>query len=118
MAAYLRNGHALNVNDTTLYCFFPANQCKNCFLYQASYLSPQVNAHTVIITGFDSSNFKGFRHVLHDAGNTMMELQALDYGNRIITFSESNIRGSSTVTDLYRQLDSALRTLPIREKMP
>lgn len=107
LESYLHDKHHLEANDSTLYCFFPANQCKNCFLYNAAYLAPEINAHTIIISGFDSSNFKGFRHVLHDGDNTMLQLQALDYGNRIITFKNGNISRNDVVKDLYTQLDSA-----------
>lgn len=89
-----------------IYCFFPANQCKNCFLYNAANVVPEINEHTIIITGFDHSNFKGFRHVLHDGDNTMLQLQALDYGNRIITVKNGQIITNETVKDLYAQLGS------------
>jgi hypothetical protein len=107
LQAYLRETHGLEINDSTIYCFFPANQCKNCFLYNAAYMMPETNRHTVIITGFDSSNFKGFRNVLHDGDDAMLQLQALDYGNRIITFKGGNISRNEIVKDLYAQLDSA-----------
>lgn len=112
LAEYLSEKYQLEMNDSTLYCFFPANQCKNCFLYDATYLVPEINAHTVIITGFDSSNFKGFRHVLHDADDALLQLQALDYGNRIITFKNGNISRNEVVKDLYAQLGRAWLDLP------
>lgn len=104
LTAYLSEKHHLEINDSTMYCFFPANQCKNCFLYNANYLVPEINEHTVIISGFDSSNFKGFRHVLHDGDDAMLQLQALDYGNRIITFKDGTISRNEVVKDLYAQL--------------
>ncbi len=107
LEAYLHDTHQLEPNDSTLYCFFPANQCKNCFLYNAAYLVPEINGHTVIITGFDSSNFKGFEHVLHDGDDAMLQLQALDYGNRLITFKDGNISRNEVVKDLYAQLGAA-----------
>ncbi len=104
LETYLLEKHQLKINDSMIYCFFPANQCKNCFLYNAAYIVPEVNAHTVIITGFDSSNFKGFKQVLHDHDNSMLQLQPLDYGNRIITFKNGNISRNEVVKDLYVQL--------------
>lgn len=109
---YLSENYQLQINDSTLYCFFPANQCKNCFLYNANYLAPEINDHTVIITGYDASNFKGFRHVLHDGDDAMLQLQALDYGNRIITFQNGNISRNDVVKDLYAQLGNAWLNLP------
>lgn len=107
LESYLLEEHQLRVNDSTLYCFFPSNQCKNCFRYNAMYVMPETNAHTVIITGFDSSNFKGFKHVLHDGSGAMLGLTALDYGNRIICLEDGNITTCVAVKDLYAQLDSA-----------
>lgn len=104
LETYLSETHGLNINDSMIYCFFPANQCRNCFLYQSDYLIPEINEHTIIITGFDSSNFKGFKHVLHDRSNHMLELEALGYGNRIITFQKGNISRNIVVEDLYAQL--------------
>jgi hypothetical protein len=104
LETYLLEKHQLKINDSMIYCFFPANQCKNCFLYNAAYIVPEVNARTVIITGFDSSNFKGFKQVLHDDDNSMLQLQALDYGNRIITVKNGNISRNEVVKDLYAQL--------------
>lgn len=106
LEAYLSETYDLKPNDSTIYCFFPANQCKNCFLYNAGYLSPGINRHTVIITGFDSANFKGFKQVLHDGSDEMMSLQALDYGNRIVLFRNGSIHRCLPVKDLYAQLDS------------
>lgn len=111
MENYLSETHGLSVNDSTIYCFFPANQCRNCFLYNARYIIPEINEHTVIITGFDSSNFKGFKHVLHDGNNRMLGLDALDYGNRIITFKKGNISQSITIEDLYTQLGATWREM-------
>lgn len=104
LTTYLLEKHHLRVNDSTIYVFFPANQCKNCFLYNAVYVKPEINYHTVIITGFDSSNFHGFRNVLHDGENGILQLQALDYGNRIVTFKSGHIRDAVVVKDLYVQL--------------
>jgi hypothetical protein len=104
---YLSEKHQLEMSDSMIYCFFPANQCKNCFLYNATYTIPEINDHTVIITGFDSSNFKGFKHILHDDDNAILQLQALDYGNRIITFKDGNISRNEVVKDLYAQLGNA-----------
>lgn len=104
VTAYLEEKFHLTPNDSTMYCFFPANQCRNCFRYDAAFVSPQVNAHTVIITGFDTSNFKGFSTVLCDVNDDMLELQALDYGNRIFTFAKGNIKNNLAVDNLYAQL--------------
>ena len=106
LEAYLSETYSLKTNDSTIYCFFPANQCRNCFLYNAAYISPEINKHTVIITGFDSANFKGFKQVLHDGNDEMMSLQALDYGNRIVLFRNGHIHRCLPVKDLYAQLDS------------
>lgn len=106
LQTYLSEKHQLEINESTIYCFFPANQCKNCFLYNAAYIPTEVNARTVIITGFDSSNFKGFKQVLHDGDNSLLQLQALDYGNRIITFKDGNISRNEVVKDLYAQLQT------------
>lgn len=106
LKAYLSETHNLKTNDSTIYCFFPANQCRNCFLYNASYISPEVNRHSIIITGFDSSNFKGFKQVLYDDDNSLPGLEALDYGNRIVTFRNGDIHSCLPVKDLYAQLDS------------
>ena len=38
--------------------------------------------------------------------NTMLQLQALDYGNRIITVKNGQIITNETVKDLYAQLGS------------
>lgn len=113
---YLLEEHQLRINDSTLYCFFPSNQCKNCFRYSAMYVMPETNAHTVIITGFDSSNFKGFRHVLHDGSDAMLGLTALDYGNRIISLEDGNIKTCVAVNDLYAQLDSTWLQLKTTQK--
>lgn len=107
--AYLSEHYQLTVNDSTIYCFFPANQCKNCFRYDAAYLAPEISEHCVIITGYEAGNFKGFRHVLHDADDDMLRLQALDYGNRIILFKSGNISRNEVVTDLYSQLGNVWR---------
>jgi hypothetical protein len=112
LVAYLHEKHGLEVNDSTLYCFFPANQCRNCFLYNAAYMVPEINEHTVIITSFDSSNFKGFSHVLHDSNDALLQLQALDYGNRIISFRNGNISRNEVVKDLYAQLGNVWLELP------
>ncbi|MCZ8286423.1 MAG: hypothetical protein O9353_13305 [Bacteroidia bacterium] len=103
---YLHDTHGIELNDSSIYCFFPANQCKNCFLYNARYTIPEINAHTVIITGFDSTNFTGFKHILRDSDNAMLQLRALDYGNRIITFKDGQIKRNEVVKDLYAQLEN------------
>lgn len=108
---YLLEKHQLRINDSTIYCFFPSNQCKNCFLYNAAYVMPQTNEHTIIITGFGSSNFKGFKHVVHDGSDAMLELTALDYGNRIISMKDGKINTCAAVKDLYAQLDSTWQQL-------
>jgi hypothetical protein len=111
LVTYLQEKHHLTVNDSTMYVFFPANQCKNCFLYDAVFVRSEINEHTVIITGFDNSNFKGFKHVLHDGDNGMLQLQALDYGNRIITFEKGSIKDTAMVRDLYAQLSECWRDM-------
>lgn len=103
LTGYLHEKHGLEVNDSTLYCFFPGKQCRNCFLYNATNIVPEINEHTVIITGFNS-NFKGFTHVFHDSDDTMIQLQALGQGNRIITFKNGNICRNEAVNDFYAQL--------------
>lgn len=107
LAAYLLEKHRLEINDSTFYCFFPASQCKNCFLYDGACLVPEINEHSLIITGFDSNNFKGFKHVLHDSDNALLQLQALNDGNRIICFKDGNISRNEVVKDLYVQLGNA-----------
>lgn len=107
LAAYLSEKHGLEINDSTIYCFFRANPGKNCLLYNAACLVPEINEHTVIITGLGNSHFKGFEHVLHDSSNAMLPLQALNDGNRIITFKAGNISRNEVVKDLYPQLGNA-----------
>jgi len=113
LTGYLETTHALKPNDSSIYCFFPANQCKNCFLYHAKFIKPNVNRHVVIISEFDSSNFKGFQHFYRDKANKMIQLEVLDYGNRIITFKNGTINNSVAVKDLYAQLDSAARAMDL-----
>lgn len=112
LADYLAEKHCLEINDSTIYGFFPARQCRNCLLYKADYLVPEINEHTVIITGPDNSYFKGFAHVLHDSSNVLLRLQALNDSNRIITFKAGNISRNEVVKDLYAQLGNAWLNLP------
>ena len=111
LQAYLKETHELEASDNAIYCFFPANQCKNCFLYDASHISPGLNGHVIIITGFDSTNFNGFKHCYKDGDNTMLELPVLDYGNRIITFKDGIIKNAVPIRDLYTQLDSTAESI-------
>jgi hypothetical protein len=111
LLSYMKNTHALSPNDSSIYCFFPSNQCKNCFLYNAGFLSPALNRHVVIITEFDSTNFKGFQNFHKDSGNGLIQLTVLDYGNKIITFKEGLINHVVAVSDLYAQLDSTSLTM-------
>jgi hypothetical protein len=110
---YLENTHALSPNDSSIYCFFPANQCKNCFLYNARFISPELNRHVIIITEFDSTNFKGFKNFYRDVNNVMIQLAVLDYGNRIITFKNGAIKHAVAVKDLYAQLDSISKNMAL-----
>lgn len=107
LADYLAEKHCLEINDSTIYGFFPDRECRNCLPYNADYLVPEINAHTVIITGPDNSRFKNFEYVLLDSNNAMLQLQALKAGNRIITFKDGDISRNEVVKDLYAQLGNA-----------
>lgn len=103
---YLSAVHSLPLSDSAVYCFIPANQCQNCYIYNGAKLPAPLNEHLVIISGFPASNFSGFRHVYYDKSDAMLSLKLLNYGNRIVTFSEHRIEAVIPVRDFYAQLDS------------
>jgi hypothetical protein len=107
---YLLANFSLQINDTTIYCFIPANQCSNCSKYNGSNLSPDMNRRLIMISGFPASNFENFDHVYYDKSNAMLQLKMLDYGNRLVICSEGHVKHVISITDLYGQLDSLAKT--------
>lgn len=111
LGQYLSANFSLQINDTAIYCFIPANQCQSCFRYDGSQLSPAMNKRLVVISGFPASNFLHFDHVYADKANAMLKLRLLNYGNRLVICRNHHIQSSVSITDLYGQLDSLERAM-------
>ncbi|MBS1635051.1 MAG: hypothetical protein JST26_03945 [Bacteroidetes bacterium] len=108
--AYLER-FSVRLNDSSVYCFIPDNQCQNCFRFNGKNMAPETRKHLVIISSFPASNFEGFENVYHDSTDDMLQLPSLNYGNRFIRFQN----GRSSIiplTDLYVQADSLTSELP------
>lgn len=103
---YLSGIGAGPLNDSAVYCFIPANQCQNCFIYNADKLLPALNNRLVIISGFPASNFRSFKHVHYDKADAMLSLKLLNYGNRFVTIRDQQVEAVIPVRDFYAQLDS------------
>lgn len=106
LSAYLTGQFAMPLEENAIYCFVPANQCRNCMVYDAYKVLSGIDQKLVIISGFPKSNFKNFPHVYYDPQNNMLQLRMLNYGNRFVVCRNRQVEQVITVTDFYRQLDS------------
>lgn len=106
LKSYLSSVHSLPLSDSAVYCFIPANQCQNCYIYNGEKLPALLNERLVIISGFPTSNFRNFKHVYYDKKDAMLSLKLLNYGNRLITLRDQRIEAVISVRDFYAQLDS------------
>lgn len=106
LKGYLAATCSLPLNDSAIYCFIPANQCQNCYIYNGQKLPASLNGRLIIISGFPASNFKNFKHVCYDKADDMLSLRLLNYGNRFITIRNQHIEAVIPVRDFYSQLDS------------
>jgi len=106
LEAYLSFNFRLRIDSGKIYCFVPANQCRNCMRYTAVNTSPKLNQKLVIISGFPSSNFEGFENVYTDSNNDMLRLRFLDYGNKFIVCKPGQQAVVIPLYNFYAQLDS------------
>jgi len=103
---YLLFNFRLGIDSEKIYCFVPANQCRNCMRYTAVNTSPELNHRLVIISGFPSSNFDGFENVYTDSNNDMLRLRFLDYGNKLVVCKPGQQAAIVPLYNFYAQLDS------------
>lgn len=106
LAVYLTEQFAMPVEENAIYCFVPANQCRNCMVYDAYRVLSGIDKKLVIISGFPKSNFRNFPNVYYDPQNRMLQLRMLNYGNRFVVCRHRQVEQVIVVTDFYRQLDS------------
>lgn len=106
LEAYLSGNCSLPLSDSAIYCFIPANQCQNCYIYNGLKISGRLNERLIVISGFPASNFQNFRHVYYDKADAMLSLRLLNYGNRFVTLYDHRIEAVIPVHDFYAQLDS------------
>ncbi len=94
--------------DSLIYLLFPANQCKNCFLFDGNKIDPCLNNRLVVVSGFPPKRIINFKNFHYDSSNVMMSLKLLDYGSKLISIQEGRIKNISSL-DVYRfmeQMDS------------
>jgi hypothetical protein len=91
------------------YLLFPGNQCKNCFLFNASRLPKEFNQRIYFISGFPDKHIQGFEHFIYDVDNTMMSLKFLNYGSKIISLEAENTLQVSALRDFEFQMDSIMK---------
>lgn len=103
---YLSSHFSIHIDDQHIFCFIPANQCKNCFSYDGKNISPNANSKLIVISGFPAANFKNFNNFHFDDKDDMLQLKVLDYGNKLIKFHNGKISAVIPITDLYSQADS------------
>ncbi len=92
--------------DSCVYFFFPGNQCKNCFYFDAARLPVGLNERLMVFSGFPDKRIKGFRHFYYDTSSTMLELPFLDYGSRIVTLKNGQLENIVPLHHFYEQMDS------------
>lgn len=89
---YLKELFGAEPRNGTVYVFVPANQCQNCLILKADRLSPGLSERIVIISGLPRKNFRNFKNYFFDKESKMLELNFLDYGNKIVLFDKDKVQ--------------------------